>query len=679
MTTISAEGFRWAEDGTVIVSLPQTSTALADSDRTGAAIKLAALQRKADQYTTTLRGALRVAGATAQAVADNLTAAFDQLPEAAQGARPGSLTDPAAAGRQGTDDGRLVASGKATDADLQRIAARLAAAGLTADDVTAVDAGQHVELPEAQWDYLHEFYNTAGLNGLTSMSERLSALHDTTAAATVADQLNTLSNPNVIAASHDPLPPGQHRHGGLDQLPADLRNVLTADYQVRPGRPSANLGAYGLSRVAHMIDLADSRSAPGSEINKQLILRASDIAPRINPYVTIDTDWRHGTAEGLAQVMLDAGGRDKIAVHDVLTDTGLPIGAHTTVLDNLLHHHWADDGAGVQKMLSWVESDATDPNPAISGRAGETAFKAADYLASHKSTLLHLDGDKGPSLGEVNPLTVRGLGSALGPYIADMVGVESEFLNTRQFGTLGDATAAGHPGAQAIFSVIDSDRDAAVSFDTKALSTAQQLQSTWLQSALADPENPHNELATKSGTILGLVDRGLSDELDTRKETEIRKAVQAFAEEGAGWDTGKGVVSTGVKLIPVVKDVFGPIIDVSNSFAKMNLIGLAYEAPDPASAHYDTSHEYAPARALYQVAQVLETKDGSLGHDPRYDNLFTDGRLKSYDNALSATSSDPTILESRLENILNAYHGGMLHEHLQDFLVKIQEGRSAVR
>ncbi|GAB0106840.1 hypothetical protein JMUB6875_58300 [Nocardia sp. JMUB6875] len=457
-----------------------------------------------------------------------------------------------------------------------------------------------------------------------------------------------------------------------------MRNVLTQNYDVHQGRPNANLGAYGLSQVTKMMGLADARSAPGSEINKQLVLQASDIASKVKPGINIDTDWRHGTGEGLAQNLLDVGGRDKIVVHDILTDTGVPTGTNTKVLDNLLHHEWANNGAGVQKMLSFVETDATNPTEAISIRAGQTATTVADYVASHKDGLLKLNGS-GESLGQVNPLAAQGLGSALSPYVANLVGVPDRFLNTEGFkAPQFDVGTADRDAARAIFTVIDTNKDAAVAFNTRALETAQNLQSQWVQSVLADPANPHNELATKSGTILGLVDQGLSGEVDAHNKAEIRNAIKAFAQDGAAWDSGKGIVTTGVKMIPVVKDIFGPVIDVSNSYAKMNIVGLTYQAPDPAHANFDTSHDFAPARALYQVAQVLETRDGSLAHDPRYSDLFSDGKLKSYPDAVKV-SGDPHILDSSLTNILNSYQGGVLHEHLQDFMTKMQEGRDAVR
>ncbi|MFB8005171.1 hypothetical protein [Nocardia sp. NPDC056000] len=686
LATLTAEGYLHGEDGTVTLSLAQTANALSDKDNSNAAVKLAALQRQADLYSTTLKGALHAGGVAAQGVSDGVSKAFEELPKAAQGAKPGSLTDPGAAKQQGTDDGKLVAGGKATDEQLQAISARLAAAGITTDDVQAINAGKQVQLSETQWNYLHEFYNTAGVNGLTSMTDRLSGIHDTNAAATVANQLNTLANPKVHSAGTETVQGKQsHPQGGLNQLPADLQTVLTKEYEVRPGRPYNNLNAYGLSQVTKMMGFADSRSAPGSDINKQLLLQATNIAPQANYGVNVDTDYRHGSGEGLLQGLVDVGGRDKIAVHDLLTNTGVPAGTADTAMTNLLHHHWANDGAGVQKMLSWVQSDATylDPtntdNP-IASRAGQTASTLAEYVATHKDALLNMDGG---SLGAVNPLAAQGIGSALSPYIADLAGVDHKYVNTHDFtAPKGDLHTPDRDGARAIFTVIDSDKNAAVAFNTKALEVSEQLQSTWVHSLLADPANPDWGLATKSGTIMGLVDQGLAGETDARKATEIRAAIKDFAQDGANWDTGKGILTTGLKNIPfinpIIKDVFAPVIDVSNSYAKMNMVGFAYTAPDPAQTNLDTSHEYAPARAFYQVAQVLQNGDGFLPHDPQYSELFTDGKLKSYDEAVN-TSGDPTQLEGKLENILNAYRGGALKADLQSLKLHILEGRLAVK
>ncbi|MBL1074564.1 hypothetical protein JK358_09155 [Nocardia sp. 2] len=49
LTTLTAEGYLWGEDGTVTLSLSQTANALSDKDKDSATVKLAALQHQADQ------------------------------------------------------------------------------------------------------------------------------------------------------------------------------------------------------------------------------------------------------------------------------------------------------------------------------------------------------------------------------------------------------------------------------------------------------------------------------------------------------------------------------------------------------------------------------------------------------------------------------------------------------
>ncbi|MBL1074565.1 hypothetical protein JK358_09160 [Nocardia sp. 2] len=635
-----------------------------------------------------MKGALHAAGVAAQGVTDGVTNAFARLPEAAQGAVPGSLTDPGIAKQQGIDDGQLVANGKATDADLQRITTRLAAAGITTADVEAINAGKQVELTEAQWNYLHAFYNTADLDGLTSMTDRLTTAGDTTAASTVVNQLNTLANPNVRSAGPDPLFGSNfHPQGGLTQLPTDLRNTLTKGYEVHQGRPYANLGAQDLLQVTQLMAQADGGSAPGSDINKALLVQAAEIAPQLDPSspnVAIGVDYRLGSAEGLLQSMIAVGGEDRIAVHDILTGTNLHSDiSKEQILDAFTQHHWPDDGAQVKQMLSWIGTDATSADVHIATRAGEAATTLAKYVGANGSDLLHLDGGRSPSLGEINPEIVKGIGSALSPYIPELVGVPDEYLETRGFDAPDDAEstqldAPGRPAAQNIFAVIDTNVEAAREFNAQALLTAQQLNTLWLESVLADPTNPETDLATRSGTLFGLVDKGLDIEIAAQKDTEIGKAINGFVDKGSAYDSFKTAIGTGVKYIPVAKDIFGPMIDASNSYAKANIVGYSYDVPSTPDKPFDTSHDSTSARQLYQIAQALQGHDGTLAHDPRYDALFdSNGNLKSYEDA-ARSAGDQAGLHGKLQNILYSYQGGILREPLQDMAINVNNGRTAV-
>ncbi|MGV9838905.1 TPR repeat region-containing protein [Nocardia niigatensis] len=679
LTTLTTQGYRWADDGTVSLSLSQMANALSDKDKNNAALKLAALQRQADLYSTTLRGALHAAGVAAQGVTDGVNKAFSELPMAAQGGKPGSLTDPQVAKQQGTDDGKLVASGRATDADLQRIAARLAAAGITPDDVEAINEGKQVELSEAQWNYLHEFYNTAGADPLYTMTNRLATIGDKTSAASVIDQLNTLANPNVHSAGTDPLFGSVHPKGGLNQLPTDLRDILIKNYEWTPGNrssPRAGFpGLYKLDGVANMMGMADSRSAPGSEINKAMLAQAAHIAPKMAP----------GNGGAVPEIpatedLVRAGGADKIAVHDALTGNNLLYGlTGDQVLDAFTHRRWADEGDGVQKMLAWIGSDADSPDLTVSRRAGEAATGLASYVGNHGSDLLHLDGDRSASLGSVSPKIVEGIGTALSPYIPNLVGVQDQYLHTHGFRPPDDPQSTSFQKAQNIFAVIDTDKVAATDFNAKALLAGQQLQSAWTQSVLHDPANPATELATQSGEVLGLVDKGLDKAIAAQKDTDIGTATHGFADKGAAYDDLKAVLSNTLKNIPVVGTFSGPLIDLANAQTKLDLVGYAYSLPHSPDPAVDLSKEFPSARQNYEVANALQLMDGALAHDPQYANLFDDhGKLKGYDQAVK-DYGNAVKLDGALTNILNNYRGGVLRDNLQDLATKVMEGRASIK
>lgn len=126
------------------------------------------------------------------------------------------------------------------------------------------------------------------------------------------------------------------------------------------------------------------------------------------------------------------------------------------------------------------------------------------------------------------------------------------------------------------------------------------------------------------------------------------------------------------------KDVIGPIIDASNGFAKANVVGYSYDPPHTPGKTFDTTHDFTSARQLYTVAQVLESQDGTLAHDPRYGALFdSSGHLKSYEDAAHA-AGDQIGLHGMLQNVLNSYRGGALQNSLQDMAINVEAGRREV-
>lgn len=583
-------------------------------------------------------------------------------------------------GELGSQDGALLADGTATDADMRTIAQRLAEAGLTPQDIADINAGKKVELTEGQWEYLHSFYNSAGKDGLLWMTDRLNANGDTTQAASVVNQLNTLANPNVTANLTQPNGTPLPVQGGLGQLPQDLSNVLTRDYTERrnPMGGGSNIDARELDQVTRMLALGDANSAPGSEINKQLLIKAAELDEAAHNRANIAEDYRLGTTGDLMQRMVEVGGDDKGAVHSILSGQGLPEGTTTEdVLDPLMTRRWKDDGAAVENMLSWIEGDATSPDHAVSERAGQAAAGLSKYVAENSDQLLNLTGDRTPSIGEENPRIVNGISSALSPYIAELAGVDNPFTNgfTRPGGIDDESLQA----SQKIFAVIDTNSDAAQEFNAKALQVSGDLQGAWVDSVLNDPKNPDHDLAAKSGMLRALVDRGLEIEAADRTKDGAGAATKAFADTGAAYDSFKTALTNGIKYVPVVGPLAGIPIDMGNTYAKNSMIGW-YLPPDAATPQINLDNRYEPPRQYYQIAQVLEERNGPIPHDPRYGYMFdSNGRLKDYEKIVAEGNQDEVRVDSNLTNILNNYQNGTLVNAWQDFKIKFSEGRDQVK
>ncbi|WP_062989885.1 TPR repeat region-containing protein [Nocardia anaemiae] len=595
--------------------------------------------------------------------------------------RASFISAAALGGDQANSDGKQLADdpSKLSPEAVQRITE---AGHLTPDQIAALQRGDTTTIPASQMEYLNQISRSLDSKSTTEIQQIMNKLPPDAQKA-LANSFQIISNPSVnagpVAADDKQLP--NSGKGGLSQIPKSMQNVLTNHYDVSQGKPAPNIGGLGLSKVTEMISQADMGSMPGSEINKSLLQRAAEIAPQVDSHTLISTDHRDGSADGLVQRMVEVAGQDKGAVHDILHGDGLEPGNTTNkVLDPLMRHHWNDDGTAVGKMLSWIETDATSPDHNTSMRAGEAASGLAEYIAKGPADLLHVDGGKSHSLGDINPHAVQGISSALSPYIANLAGVDGDkYLNTPGFKAPDDVNDVYREGAQKIFAVIDSDKDAAIQFNARALDTAGQLQALWTQSVLSDPDNSENGLATGSGIILGLVDKGIETEIGARGVTGVGDAIHEFADKGAAYDGFKGAVTSGVKMIPVVKDLFGPVIDMSNSYAKMNLIGMSYNPPAIGSSHVDNSHEFFPARQFYQVAQVIQAQNGFLPHDPRYSNLFeSDGNLKDYQHSVGA-AGNAVELHSDLMNILKTYKGGALKDELQNMSTLVLQGRDGVR
>ncbi|WP_446223009.1 TPR repeat region-containing protein [Nocardia sp. IBHARD005] len=667
------QGFTVADDGTVTVPPGKKDVPGAVPGQT--------IPMSAEQLATyAVEASNRVKGLVNQFNTEDLALAqaagqelLDMVQKAAGEVGLGSWTmDTIDSGSTGVQDGLLVADKNATPEQMRLIADRLAEAGLTAQNIADINSGKHVELTEAHFAYLHSFYNTAGKDGLVSMTEQMSAGGDTVHAASVVNGLNTLANPNVGATGIGPTGNPMPLQGGLNQIPTGLTNVLTRDYAVQDGNRTkhSNINGGELREVTSMLALGDKMSAPGSEINTKLFEQAGALTEHSGHQVSGERE-PDGLVSNLVQNMVEVAGEDKIAVTEVMVDEG----KRENIFGQLLTNEYnRDDGAAVGNMLSWIEGDATSADPAVSDRAGSAASGLADYVTKHKDELLNLNGPNSESIGEVNPRATQGIASALSPYIADIAGVDDQKTTTRNFYWKDDES---YTKALSIFTVMDTDKDAATYFNAQAFMATSDLQQSWVNSVVENPGEANGELASRAGVIRGLIDQGLTAEAEERGKDAKVDGAGGFATKGEAYDGIKSTLNTGMKYIPFVKDVWVPAYDAYNTVAKNSIVGVYLPPDTPATTvSYGT---YDASRQNYQIAQALQSH-GLLDHSPTYGYMFNDnGALKSYDELLAVKGGDAHTINGNLTNVLNNHRGGIFQDQMQNYHIQYGQGLGSVK
>ncbi|MBF6333358.1 WXG100 family type VII secretion target [Nocardia transvalensis] len=615
--------------------------------------------------------------------------------------------------KDGADDGKLVADGKATPEDLERIADRLAqSTNLSPDQLAAMANGQDVTVTQPAMAYLQSFYNGAGRDGLLTLSDQLHTSGSPESLALqrkLGDGLVMLSNDHAVTRNSSG---AIQDRGGWSKLHPEIRELvgtrpgtliagsdantreLPDDYRGKDGKANYNRD---MARFADLVNSADKGYSPGQKFGIELSRQAAHQA-FLSDYIGAGgrAEIIDRPSDETIQHLLDAGTRSKEADQALITGHGSEelFGKNTPgqdyhpydpnkFLTGLMKHKWEDDGETLGNMYRWIEDDSHSPDQAVSTRAGDTASGLSSYLTKNYDTLMNLHGPRSESLGQINPHAVQALSSALSPYVADMTGALPPNLTHHGFTPPDPANDNVRLGAQHIFALMDTDKEAATQFNAKALVAAQELQSAWVDSALNDPHNPVNRNATAAGMIQGLVDRGLDLEAKDRTQDAVRGNTQGFADKGAAYDSIKGVLTTGIKYVPVVGDVvgptLGPMIDVSNPWARNAIVGL-YSTPDPLPTQIDKHTNFEPAQLAYQVAHTLETRDGSLEHDPRYSYLFDpQGHLKDYQTLTTVDRVTEKQINDDLSNVINSYRDGSFAVPMLQLKDYVREGRESIQ
>jgi hypothetical protein len=597
-------------------------------------------------------------------------------------------------GHEGTALGEQVArAGSDIPQDVRdRVAREIAAAGLTPEQVkTLADGGKVTDLPQGTIDFLQQFYTAAGKDGFLALSEQYSENGRTEAASALSNGLAVVSNYNVGSAGGDV--------GGRSHIPESLRGLF-----VGPVTSTGNLtkGAHDapqpsvvvnngddLARFTKAFGLADPGVQQGSELSESLLSRAGEIASATNDKsLLIGDSFDHNTlgrdsVDTLLQDMVGVGGRDHVAVHNILSGEGMPADYNRDdIIMPLLQRNWVDGGEQkVAGMFDWIADDARPSDPSDPGeifrsrQAGESAFGLAQILAAKDAELLDIPGMKGQAIGEVNPDITQALGATLAPYIGNMVGVPGDFAGTSGF-TSSTGGEFGLENAPRLFSVIDSNVDAASYFNAQAFGMSAQLEQAWALDSPA-PHISHDQYGWWAGSIQGVVDKGFDLEFADRSGDEASSTSSGFENKGVAYDTIRTVVSKSVEFIPGAGPLISSGIDLADPAFKSAVMGAV---PDnTAQQNTQFSDESHLAKQYYQIALGIQSANGGV-LDP-YEGLdrFRDGEngpLLSYNEiAGDRPDSNLPVLGANLSSYIveSGYTG------LGEFIDQLNAGREYVQ
>ncbi len=553
-------------------------------------------------------------------------------------------------GHEGTALGEQVARGGSDiPQDVRdRVAREIAAAGLTPAQVqTLADGGKVTDRPQGSIDFLQQFYTAAGKDGFLALSEQYSENGRTEAASALSNGLAVVSNYNVGSASGDV--------GGQSHIPESLRGLfegpVTSTGNLTKGahdapQPSVVVNnGDDLARFTKAFGLADPAVQQGSELSESLLSRAGEIASATNDKSLLIGDSFDHNALGrdgvdtLLQDMVGVGGRDHVAVHNILSGEGMPADYNRDdVIMPLLQRDWADGGEqNVAAMFDWIADDARPADPSDPGemfrsrQAGESAFGLAQILAAKDSELLDIPGTNGQAIGEVNPDITQALGTTLAPYIGNMVGVPESFTGTNSFTGLTGHEYLRLEDAPRIFSVIDSNADGASYFNAHALGLSAQLEQAWAVDGQT-PQNPHYQYGTWAGNLQGVVDKGLDLEFADRLGDETSQNAAGFESKGVAYDTIRTVIGKGVEFIPVAGPLISSGIDLADPSFKSAVMGSIPDSTLQANA--DFADNALLTNQYYQIALGLQAANGGVLDSYSGLDLFrdgTDGPLLPYD------------------------------------------------
>ncbi|MEU0544743.1 hypothetical protein ABZ319_33195 [Nocardia sp. NPDC005978] len=626
------------------------ANSVAGSDQ---ALKDTLAQLQADRSATAANETVRLQGlATGLGVSDTDCAtrmgrAIDDIGQLA----------PIAAGLNPTiaqQDIAAIQDGKATPDVLARLQA---ASALSQEQFDDLINGKKIDIPQQQYDYLYTVLRSLdgkSVEEISAVGAQLPADQARIVRSELADAMQLMSNPQIAA-----LPPadaqisGESDTGGIAVLPTQVQSLLRENPVRRGYYTSSEVldvpRANDFLTLTDMLATGDQRLAQGTDIDRGLLKQGAEIAAEPFPHIWVDTNAGGMYGSQLADRLLTAGGGDRLAVHDFLTDDGkgrmqvtvTPGGTYDAKshLAAVLDYRWFGDDTGINKIFDTIEQHSLSSDREVKSHAGESAHAIAEYLGKNGTELLRQGSEFRAGI-VADPDTMKNLGDMLSTYLPDMVGVNADYRLTSGFQPLSAAQVTS------IFTIMDSNSASALQFNAQAFDVVAELNRQYGLRGADD-----TELATWSGQI----DKAAQDGARIELQSRVGDQADTKATKIAIFDSLREVAAYEVKKVPLVGGLLELNVKSASPFVKLETLGTVPELDSNAPVE---KYGSPPARYFNILEGMSNAPDRpDLRTDPDLGRYFdpSTGALRSFDEIRNLDGNAPQTNLPQLESALRKY------------------------
>lgn len=398
----------------------------------------------------------------------------------------------------------------------------LAAAGnLTPEQLQALHAGQPVNIPQGQYDFLRTLFrgmdgmSVEEITGLPGTGEQSAAVRNL-----LANGMQIMSNPSVSTDAGDA--------GGMAVLPTNVRTLLTEKpAQTAPSAHGSAVRRLGeFDALADLLLAGDDSLRMGTDIDRAFLKQAAEITASLEGDPTRrafgDVIMTPEETSRFLDKMIGVASPDKAAIHDFVTGSNMDVTCSDggkfnadSHLDALFGHKWDEIATNVNNLFKWVGSDAGNPqNSYYAGTAADTATALGKYLGAESNMSI------GGNLGVNSPHLAQTLAGALAPYLGDYAHSFTGSTGIPTYGA-GELTAGE---LKNVFRALDSDPAAAAIIN--------QAGAQW-QLAMAYQAGAHDlpQLGVAAGLLADAMRDGMDEEIAHLSETAYKDRVGDYQDK----------------------------------------------------------------------------------------------------------------------------------------------------